>query len=77
MSILKEVSVYVCTYVGDNLKVFERAWASYPDFNEFCLKEVLRVFKPHSVAPCSTPLPPKSPLLKCKKNFGEVKGGIK
>lgn len=64
MSILREVSVYLCTYVEDNLKVFERAWTSYPDFNELRLREVLRVFEPHSLAPCSTPLPPKITPIK-------------
>lgn len=73
------MSVYVCTYVrGVNLKVFESAWFSYPDFNEVCLREVLwvRVFKPaqwlyapalsHQITP-----------IKHRKNFGEVKGSIK
>lgn len=43
MSTLRESEcVHMC-----NLKVFERAWISYPDFNELCLSEVLwvRVFK--------------------------------
>lgn len=60
MSTLREVSVYVCTYVQDNLKVLKRAHRATQILMSY-ISEVLWVFERNSVVPCSILLPPNHP----------------